>query len=209
MKNKYKLRKVVYTISLSAIALVVSLIEIPIPIAVGFKLDLSEVVILVTYLILGFKGSLTVILFRSLTRGLFRGYSPMNLFGEAIAILASLTILLTYIAIKWVKRDKQKPLFYEMPIETKNPTLKDWFIIPMVLSISLGFVLTLFHVSLTPTILGYIFNGEPMIVYENLFDYLWKALILVASYIPLNFIKGILTGIIFIYLKPRLEQIEY
>ncbi len=209
MKNKYKLKKIVYTISLSAIALIVSLIEIPIPLAVGFKLDLSEVVVLVSYLILGFNGALTVIGFRSLTRRLFRGFDPMNLFGEGIAIVASLVILITYIIIKKIKKDQQKPLFIDTPIQINLIKPKDWIIIPIVLSLSLGIFLTIFHVALTPTILGLITTGKPLIQYNHFFDYLWQALIMVGSYIPLNFVKGVATGIIFLYLKPRLEQIEY
>ncbi|CCV64580.1 predicted heptaprenyl diphosphate synthase component I [Alteracholeplasma palmae J233] len=208
MKNKIILKKLVYIISLSAIAIIVSLIEIPIPLAEGFKLDFSEVAILIAYLVLGFRGASTVILIRTLVRRLFRGFDPMGLFGESLAFFSSYIMLFTYMMIKKVFRDKQQPLILDMPIEIEKISLKKWILVPIIFSLSLGISFTVLHLSITPYVIGMITMNKPLIPYDNFSSYIVKAFIFSFSYIPLNFVKGAASGIVFLLLKPRIEQIE-
>lgn len=87
-----KLRQLVYTSLLVSIALAVSLIEqmIPMPFAVpGAKLGLSNMIILVTLILFGFKRGFQVALLKSVLLMLVTGFGPSFLYSFAGAILST------------------------------------------------------------------------------------------------------------------------
>ncbi len=93
------LRKLIYTALLVSMALAVSLIEnmIPVPfIAPGAKLGLSNIVILVSLLVFGFKTAATVALLKSFLLMLVAGFGPSFLYSFAGAILSTLVMGFAY-----------------------------------------------------------------------------------------------------------------
>lgn len=86
------LKELVYTALLVAIALAVSLVEtmIPLPIMVpGAKLGLSNMIILVTLIIFGFKRGFQVAVLKSILLMLVTGFGPSFLYSFAGAVFAT------------------------------------------------------------------------------------------------------------------------
>lgn len=86
------LRKLVYTSLLVSIALAVSLIEqmIPMPFAIpGAKLGLSNMIILVTIILFGFKSGFKVAVLKSILLMLVTGFGPSFLYSFAGAMLST------------------------------------------------------------------------------------------------------------------------
>ncbi len=107
-KTQKELLRVVFAAVLAALALVVGYIEIRWPIAPWLKLDFSEVVILITFILIGFKHSLGVIVIRSVIRWLISADStnvPFPFFGETVAIVASIMLVLVYYLISSLLRN--------------------------------------------------------------------------------------------------------
>ena len=99
---------ITYELILSAIfislSIIVGLFEIPIP---PMKLDLSEVIILISLYFLGILKTIPIIILRSAIRYLLLGGTdiPFVFFGELIAITASLILVFTtWIFLKIIKR---------------------------------------------------------------------------------------------------------
>lgn len=93
------LRNLVYTSLLVSMALAVSLIEtfIPLPFVVpGFKLGLSNMIIMVTLIIFGFKGAFFVAILKSVLLMLIIGFGPRFIYSLAGAILATLSMGIVY-----------------------------------------------------------------------------------------------------------------
>jgi riboflavin transporter FmnP len=98
-ETSYKSLKPVLAATLAALALIVGYIEIVWPLAPWLKLDFSEVVILISFVFLGFNYTLAVIVIRSVIRWLISGHStniPFPFFGETVAIVASVVMVLFY-----------------------------------------------------------------------------------------------------------------
>ena len=74
-ETSYKSLKPVLAATLAALALIVGYIEIVWPLAPWLKLDFSEVVILISFVFLGFNYTLAVIVIRSVIRWLISGHS--------------------------------------------------------------------------------------------------------------------------------------
>lgn len=70
-----KLLKPVLAAILAALALIVGYLEIVWPMAPWLKLDFSEVVILISFVLIGFNHTLAVIVIRSVVRWLISGHS--------------------------------------------------------------------------------------------------------------------------------------
>lgn len=93
MKYMNNLRNMVFTALLVAMALAVSLIEsmIPLPFIVpGFKLGLSNMVILVTMNIFDFKRGFLVAVLKSVLLMLIVGFGPSFLYSFAGAVLSTI-----------------------------------------------------------------------------------------------------------------------
>jgi riboflavin transporter FmnP len=205
-----------YVVSLAAISIVLSLIEITWPVP-GFnflKIDFSEVAILVAILVLGTKETLVVVLIRTITRRLFRGWSPDELVGEMLAMFASFSIILGYAIAKKVLKQNERPLFYEVSVNHEKMKISEFIIFTSFITLSLSITLWLINfLFATPFYFSYftgdihfsVFTWIPNAQFPNITSFMWFT---IAGYFPFNITKGILVSIIFLLLKPRLKYLE-
>ncbi|PKK93036.1 MAG: hypothetical protein CVV61_06710 [Tenericutes bacterium HGW-Tenericutes-6] len=216
MSNYLRLKKMLYVVSLAAISIVLSLIEITWPVP-GFnflKIDFSEVAILVAILVLGTKETLVVVLIRTITRRLFRGWSPDELVGEMLAMFASFSIILGYAIAKKVLKQNERPLFYEVSVNHEKMKISEFIIFTSFITLSLSITLWLINfLFATPFYFSYftgdihfsVFTWIPNAQFPNITSFMWFT---IAGYFPFNITKGILVSIIFLLLKPRLKYLE-
>ena len=91
-----KTQKMVLAAMLAALGMILNLIEIPYPFAPWLNLDLSEIVVLVAISTLGFIPALFVCICKFVVSILFKGpVGPMAI-GQIVALIASLSICVTY-----------------------------------------------------------------------------------------------------------------
>lgn len=217
---KMTTKQLMYVVTLSTLAVVVGFLEIPIGLT-GLKFDFSEVIILLSYLLLGFKGTSLVIIFRSVVRFILPAKTSaeaeimIKFIGEVIAIIASFLITSTYVLSKKIFKIQEKPLLIAVPTEVKKPTLKFQIVNAILSSVILTVGITIFHVLFTmPIYTSYLFNKGKyhLIIFTYLKDPNYgDSLINVLKYIIvsfglLNIIKGVLSSVIFLILKPRIEE---
>jgi len=232
MSNYLRLKKMLYIVSLAAVSIVIALIEIPNPFAFtgifgGFvKLDFSDVAILVSLFVLGTKETFYVIIIRTIARRLFRGFDPGDVMGEIIAAVASISIVIGYRVALKILKIKERPLLIEVPVNHNKITLKETMVVSMSLAFFLSSITLAFNYLMgTPFYLSYFafvgsegavpihftvfsfinsgssFAGIPL-TFSNFF---WMAF---ASYTPFNLMKGVLIGIVFLLVKPKLKYLE-
>ncbi|MDR2822020.1 MAG: ECF transporter S component [Acholeplasmatales bacterium] len=220
MKQQISLKRLIFITIFAGLAIIGSLIEIPwipTPATADLKIDLGEVVILVSLFLLGAKDTTAIVLIKSLTRRLFKGFDPVpGLIGEAIALVASLSIILVFVIVsKVINRIKTRPLLlqtFENDLEkTKYP--KKFMIECLIITpIVLASVMFLFNFLVaTPIYLSY-FTLEK--TYFNLFsfinhsDFSFKVLfnLCFVSYIPFNLVKGVVTVLIAIPIVKILQD---
>ncbi len=229
MSNYLRLKKMLYVVSLAAVSIVIGLIEIPNPFsfigpwAAFVRLDFSDVVILVSLVVLGPKETIFVILLRSGIRPLIlpKFGLAMDYVGEFLAITASISIMFAYIsARKILKKTKEQPLLYVLPVQEEKLTKKDWAVYLgfAILILSLGtlianymfatplylsmFGATQSSTALHFTVFSYVKDSNPSF---TLFTFLLAAII---SYVPFNIMKSIFVMSIFLVLKPKLKYLE-
>jgi riboflavin transporter FmnP len=96
-----ELIRIVFAAILAALAILVGYIEIVWPIAPHLKLDFSEVIVLASLVLIGFKHTIGVIVVRSVVRWLITGRTdvPFPFFGESIAIIASIALVVFFLLI--------------------------------------------------------------------------------------------------------------
>lgn len=219
MSNYLRLKKMLYVVSLAAVSIVLSLIEIPWPFASYLKLDFSEVAILVALLVLGTKETVMVVLVRTVARRLFRGFDPGELVGEMLAMFASFSIIFAYNLSRKVLKINEKPLLYEVSVNGNKMKLKEIIVttamitgfLTVVLYTVNFFIATPLYYTLPPlslSISGRVHFTVFSFIPDSPFTYgefFWTTFSL---YIPFNLVKGVLIGIIFMMLKPRMKYLE-
>ena len=127
-ENQKQLLKVVFTAILAGLALVVGYIEIRWPIAPWLKLDFSEVIILLSLIMIGFSHTLGVIVIRSVIRWLITADStniPFPFFGETVAIIASIVVVLVYMLANFIFRDNDYELAKSKERRLPYPKLRN------------------------------------------------------------------------------------
>lgn len=224
--NKMTTKIMMYVVIFSALAVVLGFFQIPLG-TLGGKLDLSEVVILAAFLILGFKYTFLIIILRSAIRfilpavGAIEASNPLwKLLGEGIAIIATLLIILSFVIFKKITKMKQKPLILECNINIKKIKIKHHVINALLTALILTTGMTIFHTIFTmPMAYSGIFNGDfsnfhftifsfikdPLYNQDNSVKLIITAIIL--EFGIMNVVKGVLTSIIFLLVKPKLENI--
>ncbi|MBE0701112.1 MAG: hypothetical protein IH571_05450 [Acholeplasmataceae bacterium] len=223
MSNHLRLKKMLYMVSLAAISIVLSLIEIPWFIATGpfagfLKLDFSEVAILISLFVLGTKETIGVVLIRTIARRLFRGFEIGDMVGEMLAMFASFAIIFGYNLAKKILGNQEKPLLYEVSINGNKTSKKDFFVYTSFITISLTiFLLIVNFLIATPIYLslyGFFHTGDNVsfTVFHfvqdsplSMLTFFWFCFI---SYTPFNLTKGILVSFIFLFIKPRMKYLE-
>jgi len=156
MSNYLKLKKMLFIVVLSTIAIVLGVIELPM-ILPWLKLDLSEVIILVAVLVVGYKGAFSVVFLRAFGRRIYKLIAPaliptvvvedpiMGLIGEMIAIIASTIIILAYYFISKKLKTHRKPLLEVVDVERNKVTIKEIIFVTLTITFALSVVLVTFN----------------------------------------------------------------
>ena len=213
-------KQMMYVVTLSTLAIVVGFFEIPIGIT-GLKFDFSEIVILLSYLMLGFKNTSIIIVLRSVVRFVLPAKTGaeaeiiIKFLGEVIAVLASFLLVFSYQITKKIFRKNEKPLLLAIPTEVKEPSVKFHIINAVLSALLLTVGITIFHILFTvPIYTSYLFNqgkhhffittylADPN--YNDSFMGIIKYVIV--TFGLMNVIKGALSSIFFLILKPRIEN---
>lgn len=231
MRTNYRLKKLIFIASLAAISVVFGLIEIPLGLP-WLKLDVSELAILVAAVVIGYKGAFGLVIIRGLFRQAFQGqlFIPTELVGEAIAVIASSVLLLTYYGLSKALKTYRKPLIFEAVVDPKAITAKEILVIVGGLTVSLTVIMITLNIFvLTPIYLS---------TYDALFQFFgfetfhftaftllndpgmsnvfgadlssWSLYVtyIVANYTLLNVAKGFITSMLFLPIKSTLEKVE-
>jgi riboflavin transporter len=219
-----RLKKMVYIVSLAAVSIILALLEIPwfLPTGVfsGFlMLDFSEVAILVALFVLGYKETVVVIVLRSLVRVIFKGFEPVNMIGEVIAMGASFSIMHGYLIARKILKKQDLPLFYSVSIDNTPVNWKSrmTYITSISLSLSIWMLALNFFIT-TPFLLSIygLFGSSGQLHFtvfsfvqdSNLFNLSSFFLATFLSYTPFNLVKGISVTMLFLILMPRLKYLE-
>ncbi len=231
MRTNYSTKKLIFIASLAAISVVFGLIEIPLGLP-WLKLDVSEVAIMVAAVVVGYKGAFLLVIVRGFFRQALQGQlgMPTELVGEAIAMIASTVLLLTYYGLSKAIKTYRKPLILEAVVEPKALSTKEIVVIVGGLTLSLTVVLiglnililTPIYLSTYDAMFGFFnFNQFHLTVFTLLNDpgmanifgvdlSNWNLYVtyIVANYALLNLAKGLITSMVFLPIKSTLEKVE-
>lgn len=217
MSNYLLLKKMLYMVSLAAVGVVVGLIQIPWPLATFLRLDFSEVIVLVAFVVLGLKSTTVVIIIRTIVRLTIVGFLPQEIVGEVAAIFASFSIILGYYLAVKLLRIAEKPLICEVSVNNKL-SLRQTVISTTFMTLSLTIVLLLANfLFISPMFLSLFGVGEgeaPLhltvftFIPGSEFTYWSFFLFVLVTFTPFNIAKGILVSLVFLMIKPRLKYLE-
>ncbi len=206
MKNN-KTRKIVLAAILAALAMVLGVLEIPYPFAPWLNFDLSEVVVLVAVSMLGLPYAVFVIICKFFISLAFKGpVGPMAI-GQIAAIIASLSIAISYYYLTKV-------------VKTKNKVVNQSIILFLTMLIFAIVMFIINYYFVTPTYLMnqptwytelpfavdiYAFNdvyGTTLEVpgFLSFLSPYGQAIFFI--YFPFNFLKGILTAVVYAFIHP-------
>lgn len=192
MKN-VDIKKIVMLSTLAAIgAVLMVLIEIPYPFAPWLKIEFSDIVILITFSLYGFKSGLCVALIKTLCDLSFQGISGPYGIGQITALVASIS----YVFIIWI-------LKVDMKNDSKGKIISKFIIVVMSVSFILTFANYLF---ITPIYSGELFwfqmNDGSSLGYDG--SYIAAIII---TYLPFNILKGTIIMSLFFIIFPRINKI--
>ncbi|WP_162140085.1 hypothetical protein [Haploplasma axanthum] len=210
-------KQMMYIVVFGALATVVGFFEIPIGF-IGVKLDLSEVIILIAFYVIGFKNVSYVIVLRSIIRILLPSKTAAEsdifwkLLGEVIAIFASYLIITSYIVTKKICRVNEKPLIYAVPTEHKKIKRILYILGPILSALLLTIGMTIFHTIVTMPL--YLSGNQHLTIFSLLRDpnYANQNILTIIKTILtmfglVNVIKGVFSPLIFLTVKPQIEKI--
>lgn len=231
MRTNYSTKRLLFVATLAAISVVFGLFEIPLGLP-WLKLDVSEIAILVAAIVIGYKGAFSLVLVRGIFRQTIQGdlFLPTELVGELIAIIASCIILGAYFLISKMIKTHKQPLLLEAVVDPKDVSIKEflWISIGVTLSLTVALV-TLNIFILTPIYLSTydaVFNifgfehfhfsvftllsdpGMSSIFGMDLSNWGLYLAYIITNYTILNVTKGILTTMLFLPIKSRLQKVE-
>jgi riboflavin transporter FmnP len=220
MSNYLRLKKMLYVVSLAAVSIILSLIEIPwFPPFSFLKIDFSEVAILVALLVLGNKETIVVVLIRTIARRLFRGFDPADMVGEALAMFASFSIIFAYNLAKKFLKDHSKPLMIEVSVNHNKITLKEYIVYTATIAVTLSIILTTINfffatplfLTLPPIAMaesGRVHFWAFSFIEDSFYTFGTYLAFILTAYIPFNLVKGSVVTIVFLLLKPRMKYLE-
>lgn len=198
-----KTRELVTIGILTALSVVIMLIEIPNPLVPFLKFDLSDVVVLVVLLAYGWKTATITVLLRGLLHAWIKGpdpYSAIPYLGNMTAVLASLTIILAFVVARKVLKSKD-------------------LVTGIIAVLALTVVLTVLnYFIITPAYFGWptvsfvdvqaSFSGFVAWDTSGRFDatsgYLMAVLF---AYVPFNIIKGTMITVAYFLLEKRVSKV--
>lgn len=200
-------QKMVLAAMLAALGMILNLIEIPYPFAPWLNLDLSEIVVLVAVSTLGFTSAVFVCICKFIVSILFKGPVGPLAIGQVTALIASLSICFVYSLMikKYKPENGTRYYFLDM--------LVTMFVFAMIM-----FIIN--YLFVTPTYLmqkPVWYTEMPFTVDIQAFNAQYGSHITIPSflsfmspygqaifiiYFPFNFIKGIITGLIYFLVRP-------
>ena len=171
-------RRIVSLAILSALGTVLMIIEIPYPIFPWLMLDLSDVVVLVVFIVYGWKEAALVGILKVVIHGLFKGAVGPFYLGQLTAFIASMSYVLgMYLTTNKLNLNRFVSGLISVSIVTLLLTIANYFFI-------------------TPSWIFYGFatSGDMAGVdfasalgTSSSFSYLWTILVI---YVPFNLVKG-------------------
>ena len=183
LKNRPVLKLTTLALLAAIGVVLMSYIQLPYPPAPFLKIEVSDFVVMFTFLLFGFKEALIVAVVKTLGDLMFRGSVGPFAVGQITALVASLSyVLMLFIASKIIKSEK---------IGFK--VLKYLFVVSGVAII----MVIANYFFLTPIFLGKIsfldMSNDALSSMTGINSYLLSIIIL---YLPFNFLKGTLISII-------------
>ena len=216
-EGKKQLLKIVFAAILAALALVVGYIEIVWPIAPWLKLDFSEVIILISFILIGFKHTLGVIVIRSIVRWLVTSHStniPFPFFGELVAITASIVVVLVYMFIRRSLAIKDYPAIQnnervKSPYEQKKSSAGNKVFKEIMSIILVAILMTLFMVGINFFIVTPAYLSKGSHYFYSTFlnsgdydgDFMTYLSLIVVTYAPFNAVKFASCMVLFSIIK--------
>jgi len=210
IEQKNKIYKLVMFAALLALTLVGGFIEIPYGTIMGLKFDFSDMILLISMFVLGYRNSLLILVCRFLLRFLIIAIQSYGLvagiFAEGVAVIASLTILsLVYLFSKLFKfKNKYINMIFIVLLASilfslVMTVLNFFFITPLFLSVyGLGnFSIWNFKIALDRELFSS-FGVNNLSSYTKL---------ILGTYIPFNLIKGVFSILICLLVKPNIEKL--
>lgn len=216
-KNAVLVRKMVFTAIFAALSIVVGFFEIiwlPLPF---LKIDFSEVIILVSLLMVGLPRTVIVIILRSLVRELTtpKPFEPIPIVGEVMAILGSLALIVLYRVIVIRKKNKANEGFslycLEAPENVFISILKSGLV-------AIGFSLFMTALNFFVTVPIFLsglehfhfisFIKDPAFVGTTQGTLWGYTTFILTGFLPFNLVKGALTMIVFDIIKVGLSQLQ-
>ncbi len=206
MKNN-KTRKIVMAAILAALGMVFGVLEIPYPFAPWLNFDLSEVVVLVAVNMLGVGYAIFVIVCKFFISIAFKGPVGPIAIGQITAMLASISIAVSYYYLSRI-------------IKTKKNWLNQFLSLLLTMTIFAFVMYIVNYYFVTPT---YIMNQPtwyselPFTLDIAAFNATYGTSLEVPAflsflspygqaiffiYFPFNFLKGILTAIVYSFIQP-------
>ncbi|VEU82604.1 ECF transporter S component [Acholeplasma hippikon] len=233
-QNQLALKKMIYLVTLTAISIVLGLFEIPLGLP-WLKIDLSEIVILLSVIIIGPKETFVVILFRGFFRQFLQGEILIldQVFGELVAVVASSTLVLSYLAIGKLTGRLHKPMLEECIVDNTRMKFKEYLLFIVGMTLALSTVMILLNIFfITPIYISIYMYYYPGAAASTLSQFHFSIFTLIkdpgmsnvfgadlsnmsaylayiiGNYALLNVAKGILTSVIFLPAKERIEKMK-
>lgn len=216
-KNAVLVRKMVFTAIFAALSIVVGFFEIPWPLMPFLKIDFSEVIILVSLLMVGLPRTVIVIILRSLVREFTapKPFEPIPIVGEVMAILGSLALIVLYRVIVIRKKDNANKGFsfhcLEAPENVFISILKSGLV-------AIGFSLFMTALNFFVTVPIFLsglehfhfisFIKDPAFVGTTQGTLWGYTTFILTGFLPFNLVKGALTMIVFDIIKVGLSQLQ-
>ena len=202
-----KTRKLVLSAALAALGMILGLLEIPYPLAPWLNLDLSEIVVIMAISMLGVKSALFVCVCKFFVSILFKGPVGPIAIGQITALIASLTICCVYYYLsRHLKLQKEWQSYAVNMIITM-------FVFAMVMFILNYLFVTPTYLTQKPTW----YTDLPFVLDINSFNQQYGTNMSVPGflnflspygqaifiiYFPFNFIKGIISSIVYYIVRP-------
>lgn len=219
-KKNIQVNKLAYAAIFAALAILIGYLEIPWPLTPWLKLDFSEVVVLISFITIGFSYTGAVIIVRSVIRWIISGNNAnlVPFFGEFMAITASLFIVLIYILATIITKTRTKPLLdlNRSGEEAPKMTILQMVINGLIVTVGITLYMTVFNYLVATPI--YVSSGKHLymgsFIKDSNFasihkDNLWAYTVFtITSYVPFNAVKGILSMLAFETIRLRIRSVK-
>jgi riboflavin transporter FmnP len=191
--KKNSTRKIATLGILSALGAVFMLLEIPYPFIPFLTFDISDVVILIIFVIYGWKEAALVGILKALVHILFKGAVGPYAIGQITAFIASMSYVLgMYISTNKFRLNKYLAAFITIVLMTVIMTISNYlFVTPIWFG---GFTFVDIQSWVTPEAFGLNVDGGYLVA-------------IIIAYVPFNLLKGLMIMILFFIVDKVLHQV--